>query len=182
MLRASRVTKAKEAEYESDSLCHSTVRVGILCIESVHGTSSGGESFLRRRAARQHSHGRSQCLSSDSFRTPQEPQRGSFCATSRGYFQPTHSPRLDRLATQHGIVVRHAPASYRRSFLLVCERTHPELRRRHDGTRHANKLHFQAPQNQMTATPNHALQRTAPRVTVAAICSSDPSRPSHLFL
>ena len=30
----------------------------------------------------------------------------------------------------------------------------------------------------MTATPNHALQRTAPRVTVAAISSSDPSRPS----
>ena len=29
----------------------------------------------------------------------------------------------------------------------------------------------------MTATPNHALQRTAPRVTVAAISSSDPSRP-----
>ena len=32
------------------------------------------------------------------------------------------------------------------------------------------------------ATPNHALQRTAPRVTVAAISSSDPSRPSHLCL
>ena len=31
-------------------------------------------------------------------------------------------------------------------------------------------------------TPNHALQRTAPRVTVAAISSSDPSRPSYLFL
>ncbi len=31
-------------------------------------------------------------------------------------------------------------------------------------------------------TPNHALQRTAPRVTVAAISSSDPSPPSHLFL
>ena len=31
-------------------------------------------------------------------------------------------------------------------------------------------------------TPNHALQRTAPRVTVAAISSSCPSRPSHLFL
>ena len=31
-------------------------------------------------------------------------------------------------------------------------------------------------------TPNHALQRTAPRVTVAAISSSDPSSPSHLFL
>ena len=30
--------------------------------------------------------------------------------------------------------------------------------------------------------PNHALQRTAPRVTVAAISSSDPSPPSHLFL
>ena len=30
----------------------------------------------------------------------------------------------------------------------------------------------------MTATPNHALQRTAPRVTVAAISGSDPSRPS----
>jgi len=29
---------------------------------------------------------------------------------------------------------------------------------------------------------NHALQRTAPRVTVAAISSSDPSRPSHLSL
>ena len=29
--------------------------------------------------------------------------------------------------------------------------------------------------------PNHALQRTAPRVTVAAISSSDPSRPSHLL-
>ena len=28
------------------------------------------------------------------------------------------------------------------------------------------------------ATPNHALQRTAPRVTVAAISGSDPSRPS----
>ena len=28
------------------------------------------------------------------------------------------------------------------------------------------------------ATPNHALQRTAPRVTVAAISSSNPSRPS----
>jgi len=27
----------------------------------------------------------------------------------------------------------------------------------------------------------YALQRTAPRVTVAAISSSDPSRPSHLF-
>ena len=26
--------------------------------------------------------------------------------------------------------------------------------------------------------PNHALQRTAPRVTVAAISSSNPSRPS----
>ena len=32
-----------------------------------------------------------------------------------------------------------------------------------------------------TATPNHALQRTAPRVTVAAISSSNPSPPSHLF-
>ena len=31
-------------------------------------------------------------------------------------------------------------------------------------------------------TPNHALQRTAPRVTVAAISSLDPSPPSHLFL
>ena len=31
-------------------------------------------------------------------------------------------------------------------------------------------------------SPNHALQRTAPRVTVAAISSSDPSSPSHLFL
>ena len=30
-------------------------------------------------------------------------------------------------------------------------------------------------------TPNHALQRTAPRVTVAAISSSDPSFPSHLL-
>ena len=30
----------------------------------------------------------------------------------------------------------------------------------------------------MTATPNHALQRTAPRVTVAANSSSNPSRPS----
>ena len=29
--------------------------------------------------------------------------------------------------------------------------------------------------------PNHALQRTAPRVTVAAISSLDPSPPSHLF-
>jgi len=29
----------------------------------------------------------------------------------------------------------------------------------------------------MTPTPNHALQRTAPRVTVAAISGSDPSRP-----
>ena len=28
------------------------------------------------------------------------------------------------------------------------------------------------------ATPNHALQRTAPRVTVAAISGSNPSRPS----
>ena len=27
-------------------------------------------------------------------------------------------------------------------------------------------------------SPNHALQRTAPRVTVAAISSSNPSRPS----
>ena len=32
----------------------------------------------------------------------------------------------------------------------------------------------------MTATPNHALQRTAPRVTVAAISSPGVSRPSHL--
>ena len=31
-------------------------------------------------------------------------------------------------------------------------------------------------------TPNHALQRTAPRVTVAAISSLEPSSPSHLFL
>ena len=31
------------------------------------------------------------------------------------------------------------------------------------------------------ATPNHALQRTAPRVTVAAISSSGVSRPSDLF-
>ena len=30
-------------------------------------------------------------------------------------------------------------------------------------------------------SPNHALQRTAPRVTVAAISSLDPSRPSHLL-
>ena len=30
----------------------------------------------------------------------------------------------------------------------------------------------------VTNAPNHALQRTAPRVTVAAISSSDPSRPS----
>jgi hypothetical protein len=30
-------------------------------------------------------------------------------------------------------------------------------------------------------TPNHALQRTAPRVTVAAISSSNPSRPSVTF-
>ena len=29
--------------------------------------------------------------------------------------------------------------------------------------------------------PNHALQRTAPRVTVAAISSLDPSSPSHLW-
>ena len=32
------------------------------------------------------------------------------------------------------------------------------------------------------ASFNHALQRTAPRVTVAAISSSNPSRPSHFFL
>ena len=31
-------------------------------------------------------------------------------------------------------------------------------------------------------SPNHALQRTAPRVTVAAISSSDPCPPSHLLL
>ena len=37
---------------------------------------------------------------------------------------------------------------------------------------------FKAP----PTSPNHALQRTAPRVTVAAISSSNPSRPSHLFL
>ena len=30
-------------------------------------------------------------------------------------------------------------------------------------------------------TPNHALQRTAPRVTVAAFSSLDPSSPSHLW-
>ena len=30
----------------------------------------------------------------------------------------------------------------------------------------------------MTESPNHALQRTVPRVTVAAISSSNPSRPS----
>ena len=35
----------------------------------------------------------------------------------------------------------------------------------------------QRPQREW-ATPNHALQRTAPRVTVAAISSLDPSRPS----
>ena len=32
--------------------------------------------------------------------------------------------------------------------------------------------------SQSERTPNHALQRTAPRVTVAAISSLDPSRPS----
>ena len=36
--------------------------------------------------------------------------------------------------------------------------------------------------SEMNETPNHSLQRTAPRVTVAAISSSNPSRPSHLFL
>ena len=36
--------------------------------------------------------------------------------------------------------------------------------------------------SQMNESPNHALQRTVPRVTVAAISSSDPSRPSHHFL
>ena len=40
---------------------------------------------------------------------------------------------------------------------------------------------FTSPMNP-TETPNHALQRTAPRVTVAAISCPGASRPSHLLL
>jgi RimJ/RimL family protein N-acetyltransferase len=43
------------------------------------------------------------------------------------------------------------------------------------------KREWEERHTQGAATPNHALQRTAPRVTVAASSSSDPSRPSVTF-
>ena len=45
----------------------------------------------------------------------------------------------------------------------------------------ASRNSFRASVLNPMKSPNHALQRTAPRVTVAAISSSDPSPPSHLF-
>ena len=79
---------------------------------------------------------------------------------SSGSFLPAPQPHFAALpsAHQHGpplAAVQSAAVTFTRRFAATRERC-----RKSDGT------------------PNHALQRTAPRVTVAAISSSDPSRPS----
>ena len=78
------------------------------------------------------------------------------------------SKRLDRAAVL-GCPPLHAP---RESELSRGSRSgvHRESER-------CSRNSFMTPIPNRTA-PNHALQRTAPRVTVAAISSSDPSRPS----
>ena len=80
--------------------------------------------------------------------------------------------RLDRAAVL-GCSPLHAPREVR---LLRASRSgvHRESER-------CSRNSFMTSVPNRTA-PNHALQRTAPRVTVAAISSSDPSPPSHLFL
>ena len=68
------------------------------------------------------------------------------------------------------------------AFLRCVRFTEPQLSRHSRSSIHRESGRYS--QNSFRASvlnptsPNHALQRTAPRVTVAAISSSNPSRPS----
>ena len=80
-----------------------------------------------------------------------------------GVFLPAPQPPSAALPSA---VQRSLPLAAERSAAVISERRFAATRQR---CRKSER------------TPNHALQRTAPRVTVAAISSSDPSRPSHLL-
>ena len=69
------------------------------------------------------------------------------------------------------------------AFLRCVRFTEPQLSRHsrsciHRESGRCSRNSFRASVLNPMKSPNHALQRTAPRVTVAAISSSNPSRPS----
>ena len=77
-----------------------------------------------------------------------------------GGFPPAPQPHL----VSHPPLHQHGPPH------AAGHRSAPAFMRRFAATRRGCR--------KSERTPNHALQRTAPRVTVAAISSSNPSRPS----
>ena len=98
-------------------------------------------------------------LSLSSARRLRSPSvRGPVCLP--GGFPPTPQPQLVSHPPTHQHDTPHAAAP---SAAWICTSRSALTRR---GCRESER------------TPNHALQRTAPRVTVAAISSSNPSRPS----
>ena len=84
------------------------------------------------------------------------------------HFRRRSSTRLDRTAVL-GCPSLHAPREFQLSEVHVrASIASPRIVRR-------NSFMTSVPNR---TAPNHALQRTAPRVTVAAISSSNPPRPS----
>ena len=123
-----------------------------------------------------------------SFESFEQPTFSEFCiresrASSTAFFFGVHRElhasrrsmrssftRLDRAAVL-GCSPLHAPREFQLSRGL-----HPGV---HRESSRCSRNSFMTSVPNRTA-PNHALQRTAPRVTVAAISSLDPSPPSHL--
>ena len=128
-------------------------------------------------------------LAFGSFESIEQPTFQESCIresppSSRAFLRSVHrelhtSRRFTRSSSERlgsAVVIRfpllHAPGESQLS-----RHSHPGVYRE---SRRCSRSSFTASVPNRTA-PNHALQRTAPRVTVAAISSSDPSPPSHLL-
>ena len=97
------------------------------------------------------------------------------------YREPTTSTRSTRSSSEHldraavfGLNPSHASIESQLS-------RHSRSGVYHQSERYSRNS-FRASVLKPMKSPNHALQRTAPRVTVAAISCPGVSRPSHLFL
>ncbi len=110
----------------------------------------------------------------------------SFTTFLRALRAETFQRLIAGLASPLSLPEEPRSMTYRRQF-------HRALRQRLQthfstaaSTSHRQSNRYAEPMNRSltrySQAPNHALQRTAPRVTVAAISSSNPSRASHLFL
>ena len=120
---------------------------------------------------------RSRRLQDCQSRVPGESESILTRSLSRG----AHVQTLERAAAPSVSTGRRLLA-----FLRCVRFTEPQLSRHSRSSIHresgrCSRNSFRASVLNPMKSPNHALQRTAPRVTVAAISSSDPSRPSHLF-